>query len=191
MKKIFMFLIFILSSCTIVDSIREIGVDNKDCIGVRRFKILQVIEDAALAHECFTSDCSDAYKNTLDLIIKDKVDYYDDMIYEVPADKCAIRNGVFKYENKEGSIKTVSVIYFGYMNNPKTEEERQQRILESKKIILKSKIRLVEICLNDFEGKETQKDIEFCECYADVYIDSNGDKNEVKKTCGKLPKFYH
>jgi len=79
MKKIFMLLIFILSSCTITDSISEIGVDNKDCIGVRRFKVLQVIGDSALAHECFTQDCSDYYHNTLDLITKDNVDYYDDM----------------------------------------------------------------------------------------------------------------
>lgn len=182
MKKIFMLLIFILSSCTITDSISEIGVDNKDCIGVRRFKVLQVIGDSALAYECFTQDCSDYYHNTLDLITKDNVDYYDDMIYEVAPDKCAVRNGVYKYENKQGTIKTVSVIYFSYMNNAQTEEERQRRILEAK-------IKLADICLSDFEGKETQKDIEFCECYGDVYIDSDGDKNEVKKKCGKLPQF--
>jgi len=68
------------------------------------------------------------------------------------------------------------------MNNAQTEEERQRRILEAK-------IKLADICLSDFEGKETQKDIEFCECYGDVYIDSDGDKNEVKKKCGKLPQF--
>ena len=74
MKKIYLLLIFLLTSCSTVDSLSEIGVDNKSCIGVRRFKVLQAIHhNAGLAFECFTPDCSDAYSNNLNFILGDKV----------------------------------------------------------------------------------------------------------------------
>ena len=85
MKKICLFLLFLLiTSCSTIDTLEEIGVDNKRCIGIRRFKVLQAVyHNTGLAFECFTPDCSDAYRNNLDFILGDKVseDLYDGMIY--------------------------------------------------------------------------------------------------------------
>ena len=120
MKKLILAFTVLLTSCTITDSFKEVNIDNENCIGVRRFKVLQAIyHNTGLAYECFTPDCSDYYHNNLDFILGDKVseDLYDGMIYEVPTDKCAIRSGVYKYETKNGDMKTVSQIVFEYKND--------------------------------------------------------------------------
>lgn len=185
MKKIYLLLIFLLTSCSTIDSLSEIGVDNKNCIGVRRFKVLQAIHhNAGLAFECFTLDCSDAYSNNLNFILGDKIseDLYDGMIYDVPTEKCAVRNGVYKYQNKEGTQKTVSQIVFEYKNDCQSEEERQSRIYEAKENIYA-------LCMNLYEDEELPQDEKYCSCYGSSYIDNSGNANAVKKECGKLPKF--
>lgn len=185
MKNIYLLLILLLTSCSTIDSLSEIGVDNENCIGVRRFKVLQAIHhNTGLAFECFTPDCSDAYSNNVNFIFGDKVseDLYDGMIYEVPADKCAVRNGVYKYQNKEGTQKTVSQIVFEYKNNYQSEEEHQNRISEAKENIYA-------LCINSYEDEELPQDEKYCSCYGSSYIDNGGDAKAIKKECGKLPKF--
>ena len=185
MKKLILAFTVLLTSCAITDSFKEVNIDNENCIGVRRFKVLQAIyHNTGLAYECFTPDCSDYYHNNLDFILGDKVseDLYDGMIYEVPTDKCAVRKGVYKYENKEGTMKTVSQIIFEYKNNYKSEEERQNRIYEAKENIYS-------LCMNSYEDEKLQKDEKYCTCYGSSYIDNSGDAKAIKKECGKLPKF--
>lgn len=185
MKRIYLFLILSLMSCSTIDSLSEIGVDNENCIGVRKFKVLQALHhNAGLAFECFTSDCSDAYSNNIDFILGDKVgeDLYDGMIYNVPTEKCAVRKGVYKYENKEGVQKTVSQIVFEYKNDYKSEEEHQNRVYEAKENIYF-------LCMNSFEDEKLQGDEKYCTCYGSSYINNGGNANAIKKECGKLPKF--
>lgn len=185
MKKICLFLALILSACSITDSVSEFGVDNQNCIGVRKFKVLQALgHNTALAYECDDSDCSWYYNNNLDMILGDNVneDLYDGMIYEVPTDKCAVRNGVYKYENKQGDIKTVSQVIFQYKNNPSSEEEQQYRIDKVKE-------NLYHICMRDLEDNKQTKDEKYCICFGENYFNSNGDTQIVKKECGKFPKF--
>ena len=186
MKKLFLYSLFlVLSACAITDSLTELNVDNKNCIGVRRFKVLQAIHhNAGLAFECYTPDCSDAYSNNIDFILGDKVgeDLYDGMIYEVPSDKCGVRKGVYKYENKEGTQKTVSQVVFEYKNDYKSETEHQNRINEAKENIYS-------LCMNSFKDEKLQEDKIYCMCYGNSYIDNDGDAKAIKKVCGKLPKF--
>ena len=186
MKKICLFLLFLLiTSCSTIDTLEEIGVDNKRCIGIRRFKVLQAVyHNTGLAFECFTPDCSDAYRNNLDFILGDKVseDLYDGMIYEVPTDKCAVRDGVFKYETKDGLQKTVSKIVFEYKNDYQSEEEHQKRIYKAKEDI-------ASICINRYEDENLPKDEKYCTCYANSYVNNSGDAQSIKKECGKLPDF--
>ena len=185
MKNIIYIVCFLLTSCSITDSLTEVNIDNKDCIGVRRFKVLQAINhNRGLAYECYTSDCSDYYRNTLNYIMGDRIgdDLYDGMIYEVPSDKCAVRKGVYKYENKEGIMKTVSQIIFQYKNEPKTEKEYMSRIYEAKEDIY-------HLCMNIFEDEKAKRDEKYCECYGSSYVDNNGDAKAIQKECGKLPKI--
>ncbi len=185
MKNIIYIVCFLLTSCSITDSLTEVNIDNKDCIGVRRFKVLQAIyHNTGLAYECFTPDCSDYYHNNLDFVLADKIgdDWYDGMIYEVPNDKCAVRKGVYKYKNKEGTMKTVSQIIFEYKNDYKSEEEHQNRIYEAKENIYS-------LCLLTFEDEKVKIDENYCECYGSSYIDNNGDAKAIQKECGKLPKI--
>lgn len=185
MKKIGLFLVLILSACSITDSLSEFGVDNPNCIGVRNFKVLQALgHNTALAYECDDSDCSWYYNNNLDMILGDNVneDLYDGMIYSVPTDKCAVRSGVYKYENKQGDMKTVSQVIFQYKNNPSTEEEQKYRTDKAKED-------LYHICMRDLEDNKQTKDEKYCICFGEKYFNSNGDAKIIKKECGKLPKF--
>lgn len=185
MKKVLLSFVILLVGCAVTDALLETNVDNESCIGVRRFKVLQAIHhNTGLAYECFTPDCSDYYHNNLDFILGDKIgeDLYDDMIYEVPTDKCAVRKGVYKYEAKSGVMKTVSQIVFEYKNDSKSEEERLNRIHKAKEEIYS-------LCLQVFEDENVKKDEKYCECYGSSYIDNSGDAKAIQKECGKLPKF--
>ena len=118
------------------------------------------------------------------MILGDNVneDLYDGMVYEVPTDKCAVRSGVYKYENKQGDMKTVSQVVFQYKNNPSTEEEQQYRFDEAKET-------LYHLCMRDFEDNKQTKDEKYCICFGENYFNTNGDVKIIKKECGKLPKF--
>lgn len=185
MNKFYLFLILTLTACSITDSSSEFGSDNPNCIGIRKFKVLQALDhNAALAYECDDSDCSWYYKNNLDMILGDNVNegLYDGMIYEVPADKCAVRSGVYKYKNKQGDRRTVSQVVFQYKNNPATEEEQQHRLYKAKE-------NLYFICMRDFKDNKQPKDEKYCLCFGESYINSNGDIKTIKEECGKLPNF--
>lgn len=183
MKKILLFLVLILAACSTIDSLSEFGVDNKNCIGVRRFKILQVIyQGGALAYECDTIDCENYFNNNLDLILERNTDFYDDMIYEVPSDKCAIRNGVYRYQAKDKNIKTVSQVMFTYKNYPKTEEEHQRRVYEAKEEIY-------DICIEAYKENKIKTDEKYCRCYSNSILENNGNTEAIKKECGKIPDF--
>lgn len=186
MKKLVLAFVILLAGCAITDSLLKTKIDNENCIDVRSFKVIQAVyHNMGLAFECSNPDCSDFYyNNNVDFIVGDKVgeDLYDGMIYKVPTDKCAVRNGVYRYENKEGVMKTVSQINFEYKNDYKSEEERQNRIYEAKE-------NMYSICLIRFELENIKQDEQYCTCYADSYINNDGDVKAIKQDCGKLPKF--
>lgn len=186
MKKLVLAFVILLAGCVITDSLLETKADNENCIDVRSFKVLQAVyHSMGLAFECSTPDCSDFYyNNNVDFIIGDKIgeDLYDGMIYKVPNDKCAVRNGVYRYENKEGLMKTVSNIVFEYKNDCKSEKECQNRAYEAKE-------NLYFLCLMHFELENIKQDEQYCTCYADSYTDNDGDAKAIKQDCGKLPKF--
>lgn len=183
MKKIFLFLVLILTACSAVDSLSEFGVDNKDCIGIRRFKILQVIyQGGALAYECHSADCEGYFHNNLDFILDINTDFYDNMIYEVPSDKCAIRSGVYRYQAKDKNIKTVSQVMFTYKNYPKTEEEHQRRVYEAKEVIY-------DICMESYKENKLKTDEKYCRCYSNSFLENNGNTETIKNECGKIPDF--
>ena len=56
------------------------------------------------------------------------LEYYDEMYVSTPNDKCAVQNGVYKYETKNKTHKTVPVIRLEYEFSSSSEQEDMERI---------------------------------------------------------------
>lgn len=191
MKKILVLMATLITGCTTV----TIMSDNKDCIAVREFKVLQALNDGALAYECTIWDGCSSF-NQLYYIenLLDK-DYYDGMEVKIPSNKCAVQNGVYRYTNKQDTVKTVPSIRFEFKDNPKTEEDIQERIYDKYK-------RMYNACVSDFNTEKLGNGDKFCDCYAINFvkylIDAESSEKEfskdelnktIKKECGKIPDF--
>lgn len=192
MKKVYLFLFALLTGCTSI----TVFSDNDNCISSREFQVLQALNNGgALAYECtFWDGCS--YQNqVVYLDWQPNVDYYDNMMVKVPANKCAVMDGVYKYTNKQDTLKTVPIIKFEYKDAPKSEKDILERLDDKYD-------RMYAACLYDSKaiGKEDSK---FCSCYAEqfmkYFIELSSQENmvysddilneKIKKECGKLPKF--
>ena len=202
MKKLALTLSVLLSGCAVVD----ISPSNENCIETNQFEIFQVLNDGALAHECTFADGCSAFNQTVFILNQRNIDYYDGMKVSTPSGKCAVRDGVYKYESKDGRMRTIPVISFEYKNEPKSEEEFLERIGELREDIYDSC--LVEI--NKESSKNRDKNTKKCECVADTMIDRIIDMTviddslqkqdmesekfvkdfmlDMEKKCGKLPK---
>lgn len=191
MKKFIICLSFILSGCASI----TLFSDNENCISTNEFKILQALDRGALAYECTFSEGCSVWNQIVFLEKQLNIDYYDGMIVKSPNKKCAVIDGVYTYTTREDIRKTVPVIRFEYKNSPKTEEEFYERTIEFEDVIY-------DTCLSDYRASNVKEDKKFCKCYAqeaktalikahkgeDVYDEDNFNKN-LKKNCGKLPKF--
>lgn len=158
MNKVFIFLSVLLISCS------TINVKNKDpnCIDVKQYKVLQALESgSALAYECkydwnnLEVDCS-SYKNQLVHLVA-PIEFYDDMIVKVPDNQCPIQKGVYKYETKNNSMKTVPTIMFNYNKIPQTQAE----VKEFLSFLAKD---IYDTCLVDVKDKSK------CECFSDEFM---------------------
>ena len=130
-----------------------------------RFKIAQVLEDGALAYECKKSSCS-PFDTWVALRNQRGIDYYDDMIIEIPKEKCAVQNGVYKYQTNDDRNKTVPIIVFEYKNNPKSQEEFSQRLDEHLKDSYFSCMEQVR------KDKSVKNKEELCQCVSDSIKES-------------------
>ena len=188
MKKIYcLIFVFLLFGCK--------SPDNPNCMNMSRFKVAQVLDSGALAYECKHGECS-PFNRWVALEMQLGMDYYDDMIVNVPSDKCAVQDGVYKYQTKDERIKTVPIVDFDYKYEASSEEEVQERIQEK---IDTMRLRMENECQNIIENKEDRKK---CSCFSDVLLEelvSAREKNDnfkgkeqviknIEKKCGKLPK---
>ena len=191
MKKILLLIATFITGCTTV----TIMSDNENCLPAREFKVLQALDDGALAYECTIWDGCSSFnqlyyiENLLDR------DYYDGMEVKIPSNKCATQNGVYKYTNKQDTLKTVPAIRFEFKDNPKTEDDIQERIYDKYK-------RMYNACVSDFNTAKHKDGEKFCECYATNFVtylvdieasskDFSKDElnKKVTKKCGKIPDF--
>ena len=205
MKKFLILSMLILSGCAEISSMNIISSEdgyeaerNEDCMDMTRFKVLQVLEDNhALAFECNSGKyCSN---NTVVLLTpQDGVDYYDDMIVFLPKQKCAVQDGVYKYETKNKSLKTVPIIRYQYEFSPRSEEEAMQRFHE-KMDEMKDDCRM---SLTKNKKHNTDANKKKCDCGVDLlanelltvknggtstFSDAEALKKDIEKQCGKLP----
>ena len=106
-------------------------IKNERCMDMERFKVFQVYEDGpALASHCKKADDDYCYGKTVLLTLQRGVDYYDDMIVTTPESRCAVQGGVYRYENREGFIKTVPIIRWAHKYAPSNEEEALEQLKE-------------------------------------------------------------
>ena len=208
MKKYLLFIFFTLMGCTQMSSINLPTLQrerNENCMDFRRFKVFQVFNDGyALASACTSEFSPDLCLGaTVLLTPKRNLEYYDDMYVSVPNDKCAVQNGVYKYETKSNDHKTVPIINFEYEYSPISEEEEMERISDTMED-WRFKCKL--LVVND-KNTNTKTNINKCDCFID-FINSeflrikndnisdidktNIEKNlleNIEKKCGKLPNL--
>lgn len=205
MKKYIVFTFFILLGCAqpssnVLLASRE---HNENCMDMKRFQVFQVFDDNyALANACtyerYSSIC---YGAVVLLTPQRDIEYYDDMYVSVPDNKCAIQDGVFKYETKNKTHKTVPVIRFDYEFNSSSEDEDLERfhdVMEDVRYECKLSV------INN-KKQNTKESINKCDCIVDFIIDeflalkdeTDSDKEKfekefskkLEKKCGQIPDF--
>lgn len=101
MKKIYLSLI-LLSLC----GCAGISKDGKQCFEFQTFEVLQGLEHGALAHGCPWYDIG-CTGSLVYLTSPKDVDYYDDQKVSSTSTTCWIQDGVYRYTNKQDTMKTV------------------------------------------------------------------------------------
>ena len=206
MKKYIVFTFFILLGCTQVPSLNVLPTSrerNENCMDMQRFQVFQVLEDSyALASAC-TADWDFSYCNGAVVLLTPQrnIDYYDEMYVSAPDNKCAIQDGVFKYETKNKTLKTVPVIRFDYEFSSSSEAEDLERFHDKMEDIrYECKLSVI-----NNKKQNTKENINKCDCIIDFIsdeflalkdkTDTNKEKLEkefskkLEKKCGKIPDF--
>lgn len=208
MKKYILFTFLVLFGCSQVPSMEVLPVSrerNENCMDMKRFQVFQVFDDSyALANAC-TADWDSSYCNGAVVLLTPQrdIEYYDEMYVSAPKNKCAIQNGVFKYETKNKTHKTVPVVAFEYEFEASSEDEKIERfrndmedvrfecklsVINNKKQNTKSNINKCD-CMIDFITNEILniKDKDFSE--AEEGIITKELYKKMEKKCGKIPDF--
>lgn len=211
MKKIILATVLMLLGCTQISSINvlpsmePVKEENPNCMDMRRFKVFQVFEDSyTLASACTAEYDENFCIGAVVLLTPQRnIEYYDEMYVSAPDNKCAIQDGVFKYETKNKTIKTVPVIRFDYEFSSSSEEEDLERfydkmedvryecklsVINNKKQNTKANINKCD-CIVDFVVSEflSLKDKELTE--VDVEKFEKEFSKKLEKKCGKIPDF--
>ena len=208
MKKYILFTILILFGCTQTPYTNVLPVSreyNKNCMDMRRFKVFQVFEDSyALANACTSEYNKDFCIGAVVLLTPQRnIEYYDEMYVSTPDNKCAVQDGVYKYETKKKIHKTVPVVRFEYEFSSVSEEEdliRFQDAMEDVRYICK-----LSAANSKNKKQNTQESISKCDCVIDFITnefmnlkdrtDTDKEKFEkefskrLEKKCGKIPDF--
>lgn len=209
MKKLILATVFMLLSCSqisIMNVLPNVGSTrehNPDCMDMRRFKVFQVFEDYyALANACTASFDENFCIGAVVLLAPQRnIEYYDDMYVSTPNEKCAVQDGVYKYETKNKIHKTVPVIRFDYEFSSSSKEEDLERFYEKMEDVrYECKLSVI-----NNKKQNTKANINKCDCVVDFITnefmairDKTAAEKEkfekelpksIEKKCGKIPDF--
>ncbi len=192
-----------MSSINVLPSMEPIKEQNSNCMDMRRFKVFQVFEDGyALASACTAEyDKNFCIGATVLLTPQRNIEYYDEMYVSAPDNKCAIQDGVFKYETKNKTHKTVPVIRFDYEFSSSSEEENLERFHDKMEDVrYECKLSVI-----NNKKQNTKANITKCDCIVDFITNefialkskTEADKEKfekefskrLEKKCGKIPDF--
>ena len=206
MKKYILLAFLVLLGCTQISSENILPVSrehNPNCMDMRRFKVFQVFEDSyALATACTSAYDENFCIGAVVLLTPQRnIEYYDEMYISTPDNKCAVQDGVYKYETKDKTHKTVPVIRFDYEFSSSSEEEDLERF-HSKMEDARYECKLSVI---NNKKQNTKVNMNKCDCIVDFITneflnlkdktDADKEKFEkefskrLEKTCGKIPDF--
>lgn len=190
-----------MSSTNVLPSMDPVKEQNPNCMDMHRFKVFQVFEDSyALASACTAKYDENFCIGAVVLLTPQRnIEYYDEMYVSAPDNKCAIQDGVFKYETKNKTYKTVPVIRFDYEFSSSSEEEDLERFHDKMEDVR------YECKLSVIKDKKqnTKANITKCDCIVDfitnefIALKSKTDADKEKfekelskrleKKCGKIP----
>lgn len=198
MKKYFSALCFFLASCTMENSTFFNKVQNELCMDMERFKIFQTFPaNYALANNCKEDDRDYCFGAVVLLTPQLNVDYYDNMFVTPPVGKCAVQDGIYRYESKNG-LNTVPRIRWDFRYEPENDQEAVVQL----KDFMKNKINECKLIYASDEKTNTEENMKNCNCTiveAVKYRLQHPDGNEtsskdmvkhVKEKCGKIPDFF-
>ena len=202
MKKYFSALCFFLASCTMENSTFFNKVQNELCMDMERFQIFQTFPaNYALANNCKEDDRDYCFGAVVLLTPQRNVDYYDSMFVTLPAGKCAVQDGIYRYEAKNG-LKTVPRIRWGFKYAPENEEEAITRLNE----YMEDRINECKSIYASDEKTNTEENMKNCDCSIKEAVKYSFQKSEedetsskdvvkdvikhVKEKCGKIPDFF-
>lgn len=209
MKKFILTIVFMLFGCTQMSSmnvlphVESTREHNPDCMDMRRFKVFQVFEDDyALANACTASYDENFCIGAVVLLTPQRnIEYYDDMYVSAPNNKCAIQDGVYKYETKNKTHKTVPVIRFDYEFSSSSEEEDLERFhntmedtrYECKLSVINNKKQNAKANLNKCDCVVDFITTEFMNLKNKTVAEKEKFEKEfskrLEKKCGKIPEF--
>lgn len=204
MKKYILFTFLVLFGCSQVPSMEVLPVSrerNEICMDMKRFQVFQVFDDSyALANAC-TADWDSSYCNGAVVLLTPQrdIEYYDEMYVSAPKNKCAIQDGVFKYETKNKTHKTVPVIRFDYEFSSSSEKEALERFYDK----MEDARYECKLSVVNNKKQKTKANITKCDCIVDFITNeflnlkdkTDTDKFEkelpkkIEKKCGKIPDF--
>lgn len=204
MKKYILFTFLVLFGCSQVPSMKVLPVSrerNESCMDMKRFQVFQVFDDSyALANAC-TADWDSSYCNGAVVLLTPQrdIEYYDEMYVSAPKNKCAIQDGVFKYETKNKTHKTVPVIRFDYEFSSSSEKEALERFYDK----IEDARYECKLSVVNNKKQKTKANITKCDCIVDFITNeflnlkdkTDTDKFEkelpkkIEKKCGKIPDF--
>lgn len=209
MKKVILAASLMLFGCTqisstnVLPSMEPVTEQNPNCMDMKRFQVFQVFEDNyALANVC-TADWDSSYCNGAVVLLTPQrnIEYYDEMYVSSPENKCAVQDGVYKYETKNKTHKTVPVIRFDYEFSSSSEDEDLERFHDKMEDVrYECKLSVI-----NNKKQDTKVNINKCDCVVDFITDeflalkdkTDADKEKfekelskrLEKKCGKIPDF--
>jgi len=87
--------------------------EPKEFTASKKFKVMQVIEDGALAISTENISGLELFRGPVVYLLSDGANmYYDDQIVQVPSGQKAMQIGTYQYMSGGGTQKTVPVIQF-------------------------------------------------------------------------------
>lgn len=209
MKRFILATVLILLGCTqmpsinVLPSMGSVREQNPNCMDMHRFKVFQVFEDSyALANAC-TAEYDEIFCIGAVVLLTPQrnIEYYDEMYVSAPDNKCAIQDGVYKYETKNKTHKTVPVIRFDYEFSSSSEKEDLERFHDKMEDVrYECKLSVI-----NNKKQNTKANINKCDCVVDFITNefmSTKDKSDIdkekfeeefskklEKKCGKIPNF--
>lgn len=214
MKKFISLIFFVLYGCTQMQPLNELSSSaqtsktlsktrqhNENCMDMTRFQVFQVFDDSyALANACMEEwDYSYCNGAVVLLTPQRNIEYYDEMYVSAPNNKCAVQNGVYKYETKSKNQKTVPVIRFEYEFSSLSEEEKLERFTDKMEDLRYE----CKLSVTNNKKQNTKANLNKCDCIVNfitsefISLKDSTVKEEIEedfsdrleKKCGKIPDF--